>query len=260
MTTRQCQQPLLEPPAPEPLVKGVVSKASDLFCAERTSGGYGGGGGKAPDLKTFWEEKYWSQNVHRVAGLDEAGRGAWAGPVVAAAVIFKPGTSLPEIDDSKKLSPQKREKLFDLICCKAEAYAIAEVSNQMIDDINILEASLQAMREAVFKLAHQPERLLIDGHRGLGLAIPQTTIVSGDALSLSIGAASILAKVHRDRLMGGHEKTFFHFHFSKHKGYGTALHQEELQKYGPTPLHRFSFHPVKTLFFESAPAGDRIHF
>lgn len=197
--------------------------------------------------KLFWEEKLWKDNVQWVAGLDEAGRGAWAGPVVAAAVIFKPHTFLPDIDDSKKINPEKREFLFDLICREATAYGIGCVPSSVIDEENILQATVLAMKEAVFSLKTKPNFLLVDGNRGLGLNIPQKTIVRGDSLSLSIGAASILAKVTRDRLMRKLGEEHDQFKFSVHKGYGTRTHREELGKYGLLPCHRLSFEPMRSM-------------
>jgi len=182
-----------------------------------------------------------------VAGLDEAGRGAWAGPVVAAAVIFKPFTHLPDIDDSKKLDPEKRDFLFDVILHEAVTYGVGIVSSSVIDQINILEASLLAMREAVGKLSRIPECLLVDGNRGIGLSIPQKTLIGGDGICLSIGAASIVAKVTRDRLMVQMENKYPQFGFSKHKGYGTKAHQKELEKFGPLSEHRQSFGPIRSL-------------
>lgn len=197
------------------------------------------------ESKTFWERKYWDQQIPWIAGLDEAGRGAWAGPVVAAAVIFKPYTELPSIDDSKKVSPGKREILFDLILETAVVYHIGIIDSDKIDEVNILEASVLAMQEAVGGLSIAPSFLLIDGNRGIGLPIPQKVLVKGDARSMTIGAASILAKVSRDRLMAKLESSYPLFQFSRHKGYGTKVHQAELAKHGPTPIHRFSFEPVR---------------
>lgn len=194
-----------------------------------------------------WEKEFWRRDFEMVAGLDEAGRGAWAGPVVAAAVIFKPQVDIPEIDDSKKLSPKKREELYYVICREAVSYGVGVVSSEVIDQINILEASLEAMRIAVAQCAKRPDYLLIDGNRGIGLRIPQKTLVSGDALSMSIGAASILAKVTRDRMMADMELEFPEFGFSYHKGYGTKRHLDELKRNGVLPCHRRSFEPVKSI-------------
>lgn len=204
---------------------------------------------KGPESKdkTFWEKQLWDQNIRWVAGLDEAGRGAWAGPVVAAAVIFDPYTDLPQIDDSKKIPPKKRERLFDLICQKAISFSVCAVSSADIDATNILKANIKAMCEAVRNLKTVPEHLLIDGNRGIGVSIPQRTIIKGDALSMTIGAASILAKVTRDRMMVDLEKKYPQYKFSKHKGYGTVGHQKEIEQFGLIDFHRRSFEPMKTL-------------
>lgn len=197
--------------------------------------------------KIFWEQQLWQRKILFVAGLDEAGRGAWAGPVVAAAVVFRPNTFIPEIDDSKKIIPEKREKLFDVICREAESFGIGCIGVTQIDEQNILNASLAAMREALLKLPRKPDYLLIDGNRGIGVPIPQKLLVKGDGRSMSIGAASILAKVTRDRMMREMEKEFPQFKFSRHKGYGTKDHQEELKQYGPLSCHRRSFEPIKSM-------------
>lgn len=205
-----------------------------------------------PPSKLVWEEKFWNRGVDCVAGLDEAGRGAWAGPVVAAAVVLKPGTFIEGVDDSKKLSPTQRERLFQVIQNEAAAFAVAVISSEIIDSINILQASLLAMREAVDKLATRPGTLLIDGNQGIATDIPQKTLISGDSLSMSIGAASILAKVTRDRIMVGLETDYPHFHFAGHKGYGTRAHLGEIQKNGVQDCHRKSFDPMKTLLMQRA--------
>lgn len=182
-----------------------------------------------------------------MAGLDEAGRGAWAGPVVAACVIFKPQTFIPEIDDSKKIPPPKREALFDVICASALDFGVGVVAVDDIDSMNILQASLFAMQKAILALKNSPQYLLIDGNRELKLSIPQSTIVKGDSLSQSIGAASILAKVTRDRLMREMGSEFPDFSFARHKGYGTPQHQEELSRFGVLPCHRRSFEPIRSM-------------
>lgn len=198
-----------------------------------------------PESKTYWEERLWKESFLSVAGLDEAGRGAWAGPVVAAAVILKPGTDLPGVDDSKKIDPTERERLFDLILSRAAACGVGTVSCQLIDELNILRASIRAMQIAVENLPLKPDFLLVDGNRGIDLPIPQKVLVRGDGRSLSIGAASIIAKVTRDRLMTSLEADYPAFRFSLHKGYGTPVHQEELKKHGPQACHRHSFRPVR---------------
>lgn len=198
----------------------------------------------SPD-RLFWEKYYWDQSYKTVAGLDEVGRGCWAGPVVAAAVVLKPYTSIPEVDDSKKIKPQKREELFDRISSQALAYAVSFVSVEEIDGINILEASKKAMCQALAQLSVTPDYLLVDGNQGLGVNTPQKLIIKGDSLSVSIGAASIIAKVTRDRFMVNLEKEFPQFSFAKHKGYGTTLHQKEIEQFGITEYHRKSFAPIK---------------
>ena len=176
-----------------------------------------------------------------VCGIDEAGRGPLCGPVCAAAVIL-PMDFLPEgINDSKKLSEKKREALFDLITDNAVAYAVKMVSAAEIDEINILQATFKAMRECVAELDPSPDYALIDGNRSPKLSIPEQLIVKGDAKSVSIAAASILAKVSRDRYMYDLDRRYPEYCFSKHKGYGTKLHYEMLEKYGPCPEHRLTF-------------------
>lgn len=179
-----------------------------------------------------------------IAGLDEAGRGAWAGPVVAAAVILRPHSGIPGVDDSKKLSPAQRDSLFKVIHEQALCTGVGFVAHDVIDRINILQASLLAMQQALKNLQHQPNFLLIDGCQGLAVNIPQKTLIAGDALSQSIGAASIIAKVTRDRMMVELEKQFPQFKFSRHKGYGTRQHQQELGEHGILPIHRKSYKPI----------------
>lgn len=194
-----------------------------------------------------WEKYFWAQNIQHVCGLDEAGRGALAGPVVAAAVIFYPDQIPDEINDSKKLTPKKREFLFDKIKESALAYGVGVIDQREIDQINILQASLKAMVLAVEQLKIVPHQLLIDGHIAIPSPLPQKCLVQGDSLSLSIGAASILAKVTRDRLMVDLDKECPGFSFAGHKGYGTKKHKQEIQTHGPTPFHRQSFEPIKSM-------------
>ncbi len=176
-----------------------------------------------------------------VAGVDEAGRGCLAGPVFAAAVIFPPKTILPEVDDSKKLSPQKRERLFDEIVRVALAWNVAAIDPTEIDQINIHRASLKAMGLAVQGLRPWPDYLLIDGRFPLKLEVPQSAIIRGDAQCQVVAAASILAKVSRDRWMREVARQFPGYGFERHKGYGTVTHRVAIQKYGLTPIHRRSF-------------------
>ena len=180
-----------------------------------------------------------------ICGIDEAGRGPLAGPVYAAAVILPENADLPGLNDSKKLTAKKRDILYDLIREKAVAYCIAFADEKEIDDINILNAAMLAMRRAEEGLSVKPELALVDGNRDPGLDIPTRTIVKGDALSASIAAASILAKVARDRFMDKMDEQYPEYQFKKHKGYPTALHYELLAKYGPCPIHRRSFRLVK---------------
>ncbi len=179
-----------------------------------------------------------------IAGVDEAGRGALAGPVVAAAVILPEDFEHPDLDDSKVLAPEKREELYVLITQEAISYAVASASSKEIDHYGILRATLMAMTRALEALDPRPHLALIDGPfitpwRGL-----QKAVIHGDACCLSVAAASILAKVTRDRLMEEAGKKFPQYEFWQHKGYATKRHLEALQEYGPCPLHRFSFRPV----------------
>ncbi len=184
---------------------------------------------------------FYNQNVKIIAGIDEAGRGPLAGPVVAAAVIFDRDVEIPEIDDSKKITEKKREELFEIIIQKSVSYGIAEVSVEKIEEINILQSSLMAMKLAVGKLDVQPDLLLIDGNKSFYSEIKTLTIVKGDSKSFSIGAASILAKVSRDRLMRAYAEKYPEYGWERNKGYGTKSHIEAIKKYGVTPLHRKKF-------------------
>ena len=186
-----------------------------------------------------------------VAGTDEAGHGPWAGPVVAAAVILNP-QDLPEgLDDSKKLSETKREALFDVIQEKALAIGIADVSPEEIDEINILQASLDAMTRSVESLDPRPSYVLVDGNKSPWLSVPHETLVKGDSRSLSIAAASIIAKVTRDRLMKRLAEDFPEYDWASNKGYGTRAHQEALKTHGVTQHHRKSFKPIHKILIES---------
>lgn len=176
-----------------------------------------------------------------MAGVDEVGRGPLAGPVVAAAVVFPPGVIIPGVTDSKKLTPGQRESLFPLINRKALAVGLGCLEGQEIDRINILQASLRAMEKAVFHLKIIPDLVLVDGNRPLNLPFTQKCLIKGDSLSHSIGAASIVAKVVRDKLMESWHCRFPHYHFNKNKGYGTQEHLAALKKFGPCLLHRLSF-------------------
>lgn len=177
-----------------------------------------------------------------IAGVDEAGRGPLAGPVVASAVIFPPDYSNSQIIDSKKLSARKREELYEVINNDALAVGIGTVDAATIDRINILQASLQSMCEAVLELSYPPDFLLIDGLHKIPLQIPQKTLVKGDSLSVSIAAASIIAKVSRDRIMEMYHRQFPQYNFLQNKGYGTKEHRNAILECGMCKIHRRSFH------------------
>ncbi len=176
-----------------------------------------------------------------ICGVDEAGRGPLAGPVYAAAVILPKGFELPGLDDSKKLTEKKREALFDLICEGAIAYSIATASEKEIDELNILNATYLAMNRAIEGLEVKADFALIDGNRSKGIEIANQTVVGGDGIYSCIAAASILAKVSRDRYMLEMAERYPEYAFEKHKGYGTKLHYERLREHGPSKIHRLSF-------------------
>ena len=188
----------------------------------------------------FEYEREYAQYPY-ICGIDEAGRGPWVGPVVAGAVILPKDCDILYINDSKKLSEQKREELYEVIKEKAISWAVGMASAQRIDEINILQATYEAMREAISKLNPQPDLLLNDAVIIPGVDLPQVKIIKGDAKSASIGAASIMAKVTRDRMLLEYDKLYPEYGFARNKGYGTKEHIEALQKYGPTPIHRSSF-------------------
>jgi len=175
-----------------------------------------------------------------IGGMDEAGRGPLAGPVVAAAVIMPSEDPIEGVNDSKQLSEKKRERLYDEIIAQAIDYKISAVSEKIIDEINILNATKRAMTECVENFAISPHVVLIDAVK-LSLEVPTVSIIKGDALCYSIAAASILAKVYRDRLMVAYDEQYPQYGFARHKGYGTREHIEALRKYGPCPIHRRSF-------------------
>ncbi|MBP5209748.1 MAG: ribonuclease HII [Clostridia bacterium] len=182
-----------------------------------------------------------AEGYARVCGVDEAGRGPLSGPVFAAAVILPPGLEIPGLDDSKKLSPKRRETLFDVICASAISWCVASASVEEIDRLNILEADLLAMRRAVDGLSVKADLALIDGNVARGFDIPARAVIKGDALSCSIAAAAILAKVSRDRLCLEHDRLYPGYGFARHKGYGTKEHMDAIRRLGPCPLHRKSF-------------------
>lgn len=188
-----------------------------------------------------YEKMYLNQGYKLVCGVDEAGRGPLAGDVYAAAVILPEGVVIEGVNDSKKLSEKKREYLFDIIKEKALCYNIAHASAEEIDKLNILQATFLAMKRAVEGLEPKADFAMIDGNREPNLNIPLATIIKGDSLSCSIAAASILAKVTRDRVMKDEALKYPEYLFEKHKGYGTKLHIEMIKKYGPCPIHRKTF-------------------
>ena len=188
-----------------------------------------------------YEREAFADGVKLVCGVDEAGRGPLAGPVCAAAVILPPELVIPGLNDSKKLTDKKRRELYDVITAEAVSYGIAFASEKEIDKINILQATFLAMARAMEKLTPQPELALIDGNRAKDFGLPVRTIVKGDSLSASIAAASILAKVTRDRLMEQYDEAYPQYGFAIHKGYGTKRHYEALREFGPSPIHRMTF-------------------
>jgi ribonuclease HII len=198
-----------------------------------------------PEPTDRYEKRARRRGARLIAGLDEAGRGPLAGPVVAAAVVFEGGRTPKGVDDSKRLGAAERERLYDLILAKAHV-SVAIASRARIDRMNILRASLWAMSRALAGLPCRPDHVLVDG-RDLptGLACPGEAIIGGDGLSVSIAAASIVAKVTRDRLMGAMGRAYPDYGFERHMGYGTALHLDALGRYGPCPHHRRSFAPVR---------------
>ncbi len=191
-------------------------------------------------MKALLDNQFW-QRFELVAGCDEAGRGPLAGPVVAAAVILPKNFYHLEIDDSKRLKPEKRERLFKIIMDSALTFSFGIVEPGVIDKINILNATKRAMFEAVSGLKIKPEVVLIDALTISDLPFLQVPIIKGDSLSISIAAASILAKVKRDRIMLEYHKKYPQYQFARHKGYPTALHRRCIRKYGPCPIHRQSF-------------------
>ncbi len=193
-------------------------------------------------LHQFDIEKIKEKNIKVLAGVDEAGRGPLAGPVCAAAVVLPPDFYMEEINDSKKLTEKKRERLYDVIIENAISYSIKFADVAYIEENNILQATFYAMKQAVEGLSITPDYVLIDGNRTQGIEIPTECVIGGDAKSQSIAAASILAKVTRDRYcMDVLDKKYPEYCFSKHKGYGTKLHTEKLREFGPCPEHRMSF-------------------
>jgi len=192
------------------------------------------------DLWTL-ENELRTPDTEPLCGVDEAGRGPLAGPVCAAAVMLPPGLEIPGLNDSKKLSEKKREALYDTIIAQALSYGIAFATVEEIEAHNILGATFLAMNRAIAQLSPQPALALIDGNRTKDFGLPVRTIVKGDSLSASIAAASILAKVTRDRLMEEYDAQYPQYGFAVHKGYGTKRHYEALREFGPSPIHRKTF-------------------
>ncbi len=197
-----------------------------------------------PDLWMF-EKKAREQGCQSVAGIDEAGRGPLAGPVVSAAVILHAGTLLPGIDDSKKLTPTKRRRLYDRLYEVSRAIGIGIIDTPEIDRVNILQATLRAMAMAVDNLYPRPDHLLIDGIFTITADVPQQAIKKGDSRSISIAAASIVAKVTRDRIMDQVDSLYPAYQLGRHKGYPTKAHREAIQAHGCSPVHRRTFKGVK---------------
>ena len=193
-----------------------------------------------------YEKELYTQGIQLIAGVDEVGRGPLAGPVVAAAVILPKGCKIPGLNDSKKIPKSKHKEIYEAVLQNAIAIGIGIKDNQVIDQVNIYEATKLAMMEAIGQLEPQPQHLLIDAMR-LDLPIPQTSIIKGDANSLSIAAASIVAKVTRDQMMEEFDKEYPGYDFTQNAGYGTANHLAGLHKLGVTPIHRRSFEPVKSM-------------
>ncbi|MEW6749541.1 MAG: ribonuclease HII [Candidatus Latescibacterota bacterium] len=194
-----------------------------------------------------FERRFWGRGLARVAGVDEAGRGCLAGPVVAAAVILTPRVDIPGLDDSKRLTPACRKEVLAQIRAQAQGIGVGQVEAAQIDTLDILQASLQAMRLALAALDPPPEQVLVDGRQRPGSPHPELPIVDGDALSLSVAAASVVAKVHRDRLMVEWDGRYPGYGFAENKGYGSPAHLDALRRQGPSPLHRRTFGPVARL-------------
>ena len=195
-----------------------------------------------PDLR--YERKLWRTGIEAVAGVDEAGVGPMAGPVVAAAVVFAPEIYISGVHDSKQLLAEKRDELHDVIRERAVAFAVGRAEVEEIDRLNIYWATMKAIERALTGLERTPQHVLVDGRKVPGLASPQTHIVGGDRKSFCIAAASILAKVTRDRIMAAYDEQYPGYGFAQHKGYCTSDHIQTLEHLGPSPIHRRSFSPV----------------
>ncbi len=208
-----------------------------------------GAGEGGHDPEAFWR----SRGLTLICGVDEAGRGPLAGPVVAAAVILPAGAHFPGLTDSKLLTAAQRQEFCQEIRRRALAFAVAELSPRQIERLGIGAASLRAMARAVAALSLTPELILVDGREPLPLSLPQQPVVDGDARCLSIAAASVVAKVHRDHLMEACHRQYPQYNFARHKGYATAEHLEALRRWGPCPLHRRTFRGVREWFGEAGP-------
>ena len=193
-----------------------------------------------------YEKELYAQGIQLIAGVDEVGRGPLAGPVVAAAVILPENCKIPGLNDSKKIPKSKHQAIYQAVLDQALSVGIGVKDNQVIDQVNIYEATKLAMLEAIQELDQQPQHLLIDAMK-LDLPISQTSIIKGDANSLSIAAASIVAKVTRDQMMAAYDQEYPGYDFGQNAGYGTTKHFEGLEKYGVTPIHRRSFEPIKLM-------------
>ncbi len=191
-----------------------------------------------------FDQNFYSKGVKHLCGIDEAGRGALAGPVVSAAVVFKQGAGIDGVNDSKQLSPLKREELFQKIIMDSESWSFGIINNKTIDKVNILEATKLSMLQAVKSIGTEPDFVLIDGVKWKDFPYPYETVIKGDAKSFCIASASIIAKVIRDRIMVKLSRDFPEFFFEENKGYGTKEHLSALLKCGPTVFHRRSFKPV----------------
>ena len=193
-----------------------------------------------------YEKELYAQGIQLIAGVDEVGRGPLAGPVVAAAVILPENCKIPGLNDSKKIPKSKHQAIYQAVLDQALSVGIGVKDNQVIDQVNIYEATKLAMLEAIQELDQQPQHLLIDAMK-LDLPISQTSIIKGDANSLSIAAASIVAKVTRDQMMAAYDQEYPGYDFAQNAGYGTSKHLEGLEKHGVTPIHRRSFEPIKSM-------------
>ena len=193
-----------------------------------------------------YEKELYAQGIQLIAGVDEVGRGPLAGPVVAAAVILPENCKIPGLNDSKKIPKSKHQAIYQAVLDQALSVGVGVKDNQVIDQVNIYEATKLAMLEAIQELDQQPQHLLIDAMK-LDLPISQTSIIKGDANSLSIAAASIVAKVTRDQMMAAYDQEYPGYDFGQNSGYGTSKHLEGLEKHGVTPIHRRSFEPIKSM-------------